>query len=423
MKDVKKEVENWLLDNEPRMIKLLQRLVQEPSTQGVESAAQAIIVETCRELGLQLDIWEPGGEQLKKHPYFVTTRKNFSNSPNVVAVRKGTGGGKSIILNGHIDVVPEGDVSQWNDEPFSGSVVDGKLYGRGSTDMKGGNVALLMALKAIQSLNIPIKGDIIFQSVIEEESGGAGTLAAILRGYKADAALIPEPTNMKIFPKQQGSLWFRLVVKGKSAHGGTRYEGVSAIEKAMLVVQGLLDLEKLRNARVTDPLYKNTPIPLPINIGKINGGSWPSSVPDSVELEGRIGVGPEEDIEKVKEELEQVISQLYKKDSWFVKAPIKVEWFGARWVPGSVEIDHPFVQTLIHNFEIVKQTQPTIEASPWGTDGGLFTQLLNIPIVVFGPGATEVAHFPNEYISIQNIMETTKIITFTLLDWCEIDNT
>ena len=422
MNSIKSKLESWILENEPKMIKLLQMLVQEPSTQGFESGAQAIIVETCRELGLQLDIWEPGGEQLRSHPYFVTARKNFTNSPNVVAVRKGTGGGKSIILNGHIDVVPEGDINQWSDDPFSGKVSNGKLYGRGSTDMKGGNVALLMAIKAIQSLNIPLKGDIIFQSVIEEESGGAGTLAAILKGYKADAVLIPEPTNMKIFPKQQGSLWFRLTVKGKSAHGGTRYEGVSAIEKAMTVVQAILQLEKERNKRVKDPLYKNTPIPLPINIGKINGGSWPSSVADCVELEGRIGVGPDEVIEVVKEELEQVIKGLYKVDDWFEKVPVNVEWFGARWVPGTVEIDHPFVKTLITNYETVKQAQPTIEASPWGTDGGLFTQLLNIPTVVFGPGATEVAHYPNEYISIDNIVETTKIIAFTLLDWCEIDH-
>ena len=421
MKDAKLKIEKWIMDNESKMIKLLQRLVQEPSIQGHESGAQAIIVETCRELGLKLDIWEPGGEQLKKHPYFVTARKNFTNSPNVVAVREGSGGGKSIILNGHIDVVPEGDIKQWNEDPFSGKVTNGKLFGRGSSDMKGGNVALLMAIKAIHSLNIELKGDIIFQSVIEEESGGAGTLAAILRGYKADAALIPEPTNMKIFPKQQGSLWFRLTVKGKSAHGGTRYEGVSAIEKSITVVHEIVELEKARNERITDPLYQNTPIPLPINLGKINGGSWPSSVADSVELEGRIGVGPDENIEEVKAELEEAMAHLYKKDSWFEKVPVNVEWFGARWVPGSVEIDHPFVKTLISNYEIVNHSQPTIEASPWGTDGGLFTQLLNIPTIVFGPGATEVAHFPNEYISIKNITETTKIIAFTLLDWCEID--
>src|SRR3954453_18596269 len=130
--------------------------------------------------------------------------------------------------------------------------------------MKGGTVSLLLALEAIQANQIKLKGDVIFQSVIEEESGGAGTLAAVLRGYKADAAIIPEPTNMKIFPKQQGSMWFRIRVKGRSAHGGTRYEGVSAIEKSLFVVNQIRELEKRRNKRITDPLYSKVPIPIPI---------------------------------------------------------------------------------------------------------------------------------------------------------------
>ena len=122
----------------------------------------------------------------------------------MVAVLKGTGGGKSIILNGHIDVVPVGDEQNWKQDPFSGHIEAGKLYGRGSTDMKGGTVSLLMALEALIALGIRLKGDVIFQSVIEEESGGAGTLAAVLRGYQADGAIIPEPTNMKIFPEAAG---------------------------------------------------------------------------------------------------------------------------------------------------------------------------------------------------------------------------
>ncbi|MCS0543636.1 ArgE/DapE family deacylase, partial [Aeromonas veronii] len=178
-------------------------------------------------------------------------------------------GGKSLLLNGHIDVVPEGDITQWDMDPYSAEVKDGKLYGRGSTDMKGGNVAMLLAIQAIKESGIQLKGDVIFQSVIEEESGGAGTLATIIKGYKADGAIIPEPTNMKIFPKQQGSMWFKIDIYGRIAHGGTRYEGVSAIEKAMTVINHLLKLEMIRNAAINDPLYKNTPIPVPINIGKI----------------------------------------------------------------------------------------------------------------------------------------------------------
>ena len=139
--------------------------------------------------------------------------------------------------------------------------------------MKGGIASLLLAVGAVQGLGLKLKGDVIFQSVIEEESGGAGTLAAILKGYTADAALIPEPTNLRIFPKQQGSMWFRIEVKGRSAHGGTRYEGVSAIEKSMTVLKHIAELEEQRNARIIDSLYAHNPIPIPINIGVYKEGT------------------------------------------------------------------------------------------------------------------------------------------------------
>jgi acetylornithine deacetylase len=270
-------VRKWLKENQTKGIKLLQLLVQENSTRGKESSAQAIMIEKCRQLGLQLDIWEIDRNELVRNPSFFCDRKDFNGNPNVVAVLKGTGDGRSLILNGHIDVVPVGDEQNWKHDPFSGLIEAGKLYGRGSTDMKGGTVALLLALEAIIQSGIHLKGDVIFQSVIEEESGGAGTLAAVLKGYRADGAIIPEPTNMKIFPKQQGSMWFRIHVKGKSAHGGTRYEGVSAIEKSMIVVQRLAELEKERNQRITDPLYEKILIPIPINVGKLKSGDWPSS--------------------------------------------------------------------------------------------------------------------------------------------------
>jgi acetylornithine deacetylase len=309
---------------------------------------------------------------------------------------------------------------QWDCDPYEGKIENGKVFGRGTTDMKGGNVAMLFAMEALQATGVYLKGDVIFQSVIEEESGGAGTLAAILRGYKADAALIPEPTNLKIFPKQQGSMWFRLKVKGKSAHGGTRYEGVSAIEKSITVIARLRKLEEDRNKRVKDPLYAQIPIPLPINIGKIEGGNWPSSVPDLVTLEGRIGVGPEETIQEVQEEMKEVLSSLRETDSWFAEHPVDLDWYGARWIPGGIEEEHPFVQSIKKNYKKVTQKEAILEASPWGTDGGLFTSVGRIPTVVFGPGTTEVAHHPNEYISIDNMLDCAEIIALTLLEWCEI---
>ena len=290
----------YIDDHKEEAFELLAKMVRQRSIQGHEAGVQQVVIQKLQQLGLEVDVWDPDYSQMQSNPYFVSPRKDFMGSPNVVGVLRGQGGGRSLILNGHIDVVPEGDVTKWQDDPYSGKIENGRMYGRGTTDMKGGNISLIMAMEAIRQSGIRLKGDVIFQSVIEEESGGAGTLATVLRGYTADAAIIPEPTNLKLFIKQQGSLWFRVVVEGVSAHGGTRYKGVSAIEKAWVVHKGILDLEQKRNARIKDPLYEKLPIPLPINVGSIQGGNWPSSVPDLVTLEGRIGVGPEESIEAVK---------------------------------------------------------------------------------------------------------------------------
>ncbi|MDE8563842.1 peptidase [Anoxybacillus rupiensis] len=421
MKDIQNQLHQWILKNQDQAIQLLRRLVQEASTQKNEANAQALIIEKCRQLQLELDIWEPDIEKLRQHPYFVSARTSFRNSPNVVAIWKGAGGGRSLILNSHIDVVPEGDTQQWKDDPYSGQIKEGKVYGRGASDMKGGTASLLLAIEALQSLGIKLKGNVIFQSVIEEESGGAGTLAAVLRGYQADGAIIPEPTNMKLFPKQQGSLWFRLIVSGKSAHGGTRYEGVSAIEKASLILARIQQLETERNQRMVDPLYENIPIPIPINVGTIHGGTWPSSVPDCVVLEGRMGVAPNETIEQAKQEMARAIHECNEQDEWLREHPVQLKWFGAQWLPSEIEPTHPLMQALSRSYRHVKREEPVIEAAPWGTDGGLLTQVGKIPTVVFGPGTTAVAHYPNEYIEISQMLEAAEMIALTMIDWCEMD--
>lgn len=420
MEPYESKVREWIKANKGKGTSLLRKLVQEGSVRGQESSAQAVVIEKCRELGLSLDIWEIGGERLQKHPKFCCDRTNFVGNPNVVGILPGKGGGKSLILNSHIDVVPEGDIEKWEEDPFSGVIKNGKLFGRGSTDMKGGTAALLVALEAIRANQIKLKGDVIFESVIEEESGGAGTLACLLRGYTADAAIIPEPTNMKFFPKQQGSMWFRITVHGKSAHGGTRYEGISAIEKAYLVIRQIQSLEKTRNKRINDPLYEKISIPIPINIGKIHSGTWPSSVPDLAIIEGRMGVAPNEAMENAETEMTTALDNLKLIDPWFKEHPVTIEWFGGRWLPGQLENNHPFIGIAASSYQTVTEQKPVIEASPWGTDGGILSQVGNIPVLVFGPGVTEVAHDANEFIYLKDVYLAAEIIAITVLRWCEV---
>ncbi len=419
MNEKQEQLEAYIDHHANDAISFLQKMIQQPSVQGNEKGVQEIVIEKLKQLQLEVDVWDPKFEELEKHPYFIPSRKNYVDSPNVVGVLKGQGGGKSIILNGHIDVVPEGDVTKWKQPPFSGHIENNKMYGRGTTDMKGGNVALLLAIEAIINSGIKLKGDVIFESVIEEESGGMGTLATILRGYKADAAIIPEPTNMKLFIKQQGSMWFRVTVEGLAAHGGTRYEGVSAIDKAWKVYDAIIKLETKRNAAINDPLYKHISIPLPINVGKIQGGSWPSSVPDLVTLEGRIGVGPHEEMSDVKNQLADCLKEVSEQDDWLRTHPVRLEFFGAQWVPNFVERDHPFVDVLVNNFETLYGKKITIEAAPWGTDGGLLGKVGGISTLIIGPGETKVAHYPNEFIDLEEMIKAAKLFATTILSWCE----
>ena len=382
------------------------------------------MADRLKKNGLKVDVWEPDYNELIKSKFFNPRRENYKGSPNVVGVLKGTSkNGRSLILNGHIDVVPAGDESKWTHHPYSGEVVDGKLYGRGTTDMKGGNISALIALETVIALGIKLKGDVIYESVIEEETGGAGTLAAIQRGYTADVAIIPEPSEMRIFPKQQGSLWFKVNVTGESAHGGTRYEGVSALEKGWIVFNEIMKLEEKRNEPLRkDPLYKDNPIPIPINIGQFNGGYFPSAVAEKATIQGRYGVAPGETIEEAKQEFESMLDNLKTIDSWFEQQPVTVEWGGIHLPPGGCDMDHPMLKILQEKFVEVEHKEPIIAGSTWGTDGGLLTQAGGIPSIVFGPGTTSMAHFTDEYVELDKLFKTAEIIALSIIEWCEISS-
>lgn len=458
------------LREEKDTLSIVQRWIQQPSLPGSEQGQQRLIAEELRKLNFdQIESFEVDDislyKQLSKH--FHTARDSLKGSPIVVGILKGaaqvrvsptaeqqahidstssssissstsststststSSKGRSVILNGHIDVVPIGDQSQWKRDPWSGHYdnVTDRIHGRGSTDMKGGIFSSLLALMALKRMNIKLAGDVLFESVIEEESGGAGTMATVIKGFRADAAIIPEPTKMKIFPKQQGSTWFRVTVKGIAAHGGTRYEGISAIEKASQVVQLMGELEQARNKRIMDQdemyrvflTHRNISIPVPINVGVIKGGKWPSSVADEVILEGRLGVAPSETLEQARAEMHHALTvDLVARDPFFSSHPVLLEFFGGQWVPGNVEVDAPVTESLARAYRLFTKQEPIIEASPWATDGGYLTAH-GVPAVIFGPGDTELAHQTDETVSVANIFACAGVIARMLIDFCGI---
>jgi len=224
---------------------------------GREGPARAFVADHLRSLGLEPDVFEPDNGRLGRY-YDHVDGHDYTDRPNVVAVWNGSGGGRSLILNGHVDTVPPGDESRWRHGPFSGDVKDGEIYGRGAADMKGGLAALLCAVEALIRSGVRLKGDLIVQSVVDEEGDGNGTLACCDRGFRADGALIAEPTDFDVVPAFPGVSILELVVQGRAGHYATKYTpkaGVNAIHKMRVLLDAMDELEKERIARLRDPDY------------------------------------------------------------------------------------------------------------------------------------------------------------------------
>jgi acetylornithine deacetylase len=404
----------------PEIVAALQQLVSISSQTGQEGLAQDAVARLMRGHGLEVDVWEPDASLLREHAESVTLDGGFDGRPNVVGVYRGNGRGRSLILNGHIDTVELGDPAAWSYAPLGGDVVDGRLYGRGACDMKGGIVANLFAVRALQLAGFHPAGDIIVESTVSEEDGGAGALAAVLRGYVADGAIISEPTNLAIVTAQGGALMFRLEVPGLSAHACVRDEGVSAVEKFGYLHQGLLAFEDRRNVEIAHPLYAGKRIKAPINIGIVQSGSWASSVPESLIAEGRAGLVPGEDLSMFKIELAAEIQRLAEADPWLRDHPPQVTWLNGQFSPAGVEAGSPLVQTLRRAWEITSSTPARIEGVTYGADMRHFVITGGVPCVMFGAGDVRLAHAPDESIPVEDLLTAITTTAVFIADWCGV---
>ena len=404
----------------PEIVAALQELVRIPSQTGQEGPAQDAVARLMRSHDLDVDIWEPDVTDLEPHAESVTLGGDFVGRPNVVGISRGEGGGRSLILNGHIDTVEVGDPAAWSHAPLGGDVSRGRLYGRGACDMKGGIVANLFALRALRLAGFHSAGDTFVQSTISEEDGGAGALAAVLRGYVADAALISEPTNLAIVTAQGGALMFQLQVHGLSAHACVRDEGVSAVEKFAYLHQGLLEFETRRSAEIMHPLYAGKRIKAPINIGVLRGGSWASSVPESLVAEGRAGLVPGEEMETFKTELAAAIAKMADADPWLRMHPPEVTWLNGQFAPAGIPVDSSLVETLRQAWQTTNSTSTRIEAVTYGADMRHFVNTGGVPCVMFGAGDVRLAHAPNESMPIDDLLTAIKTTAVFIANWCGV---
>ena len=432
---IEKNVLQWIDENQENAITFLQELIRIPSItpwfnpkaeESREKDVQAAIKNKMQALGADVKTWEPNVKELAKYegrPGYYPDHK-FEGRPNQAAVLKGTGNGRSMLLTGHVDVVPAG--SGWTVDPFSAERRDGVIFGRGTVDMKGGIAAMIMAVEAIIKSGYRLKGDVIVGTVVDEEAGGMGSLDFVDKGYRADACIMTESTDMKIAQLCRGILWGKLIIPGRSGHielpqGDWREGGaVDAIALARVFMDHFDRLNADWRVRKTHPYM---PIPCQLYIAQFNAGEYPTAFANKAELVFNAQYLPREKDDmglgsKVKEEIIEFIKAIAQTEPWLREHPPVVEWLIDADC-SETPVDHPFVQTMGDSLE--KVTGSIIyEGIGFHTDMGWFSNV-GIPTVNFGPGTPRVAHQDNESLSESELIEAVKIIALTLVNWCGIE--
>lgn len=404
-----------------KSLKFLQQMVSIPSVTGDEGKIQKFLADYLGKMGLMVDMWESDWEQLKKHPGYIAVDRGYEGRPNIVATWKGTGGGRSLLFNGHTDVIPVGNGEGWSDNPWSASIKNGNLYGRGSCDMKSGVASHIMAIENLMAAGLKPKGDVYLDIVIDEEVSGHGTLDTVIRGYSADAGISGETSGLAVQPACIGRIWFEIEIQGKPAGIQRRYQGVSGIELGYKITKAVEALEQKRVATVTHPLYPKPIDALPCMIGAFHAGSFPSSFPATCLLKGSMATVPGEDHEGVKRSLVDHIARAAAEDPWMKDHPPKVRFVGYDAQASEIPRDHPIVQLVCKNYKEV--TGRDAEVS--GRQGAADTRFLNLyghtPTVIFGPGSTAVMHSDDEYVNIDDYQTAIKVMALSIHDWCGVE--
>lgn len=323
------------------------------------------------------------------------------------------------MFNGHIDVIPAGAPDNWQHNPWGAEISDGKMYGRGTSDMKSGAAAMTMAVAAVLGAGIRLKGDIISEYVVDEELTGNGTLACVMKGYKADAGICCETSSMCVQPGSIGRIWYEIRVKGKAAGIQKHKEGVDAIELGYIIHQLVGEYEEKRMQKITHHLYPDIRSSIPCMIGQFDSGTYASAFPDACVLKGSMATVPGEDSDKVKDDFVLFITQNAAKwNIWFKENPPEVVFTGYFAEPSEIPVDAPIVKELIRKFRDTMKKDPVISGRQGAADIRHLNTYGDTPTVIFGPGLTEQMHANNEYVYIQDYLDAVKVLAHTIIEWC-----
>ena len=395
----------------------LAALVRMPSVTGDEIEIQGSLADWLEALGMRVEIFHPDPAAIREDPDWPGEEVRRATLPVVIG-RAGRPGSFRLVLSGHVDVVPAGDPATWTGDAFSGEIRDGRLYGRGSCDMKGGVAAILGAVRALRVTGAldHLQGELIVALVPSEEDGGQGTLAAIRSGVTGDLCIIPEPSSLDVVVAHAGAITFRLTVPGKAAHASRRTEGVSALDNLQTLVRALEADEKRRNAAETDPLMTALGMPYPTIVGKVAGGEWASTVMDSVVAEGRYGVRLGQSPEAAADELRACVAAACARDLFLRFQPATVEITGARFAPAQIPADHPLPAGLLATAQAITARRPKALGVPYGADMRLFINVGDTPCVIFGPGDVRLAHGADESVPLAEVEACARVLAAWIAD-------
>lgn len=402
----------------------LAELVRYPTLRGEEAPGQDFMAAALRERGYGVDRFRIDLDRIRNLPGFsrVPDSVSYENAYNVVgAWRSDNPKGRSLIMNGHIDVVPAGPLDRWDSPPFEPRIADGWMYGRGAGDMKAGLAGLVYALDALRDAGWRPAADVYLQSVIEEECTGNGALACVARGYRAEAALIPEPFNDRLVRAQVGPMWFKVDLQGHPVHVLTTGTGANAITASfplMQAVHGLIETWNQEDRK--HPAFAGVEHPINFNVGIIRGGDWPSSVPAWCSFECRVATYPGQDMEAAKEEIRACIDAAARRDPFLANNPPVVDFHGLQ-AQGYVLTGGEDAEAALRSAHETAFGAPLEEiAITAATDSRFFGLNADIPSFVYGPQAEDIHGF-NERVNLESVRRNTQAIALFVADWCGLE--
>jgi acetylornithine deacetylase len=399
-----------------------QEMVRFQSLRGCEHAVQDFVFRALKTRGYAMDRFAMDRDAIARHPGGSPWSEAHSDAPIVVGIhRPREETGRSLILQAHTDVVPPGPAGMWTYAPFEPKIEGDWMYGRGGADMKAGHAANIFALDALRRIGLQPAATVYVQSVVEEESTGNGALMTHLRGYRADAVLIPEPEDEKLVRANAGVLWFQVEVRGHPVHVREMGAGANAIDAAYRVIAELRRLEEDWNARKAGrPHFENEAHPINLNIGKIEGGDWASSVPCWCRLDCRIAIYPGTRAEDAAREIEARLVAFARTDPYFANSPPQVTFNGFHVEGYELEPGSDAEAVLARAHESATGRKLESFMTPAYLDTRVYALYDRVPALCYGPISQNIHGF-DERVSIASLQRITGAIALFIAEWCGLE--